>query len=51
MKDCTELNKITEVLNQLNIEEAGISSLFCKRKRSIKPFELAMSLMAGLGDK
>jgi hypothetical protein len=51
MKDCTELNKITEVLNQLNIEQARISSLFCKRKRSIKPFELVMSLMAGLGDK
>ena len=28
-----------------------IGSKFCKRERTIKPFELVMSLITGLGDK
>ncbi|MBH0059481.1 IS4 family transposase, partial [Pseudoalteromonas sp. SWXJZ94C] len=47
----TELNKITKVLNDFNINEIGKTSRFCSRKRIIKPFELVMSLITALGDK
>jgi IS4 transposase len=51
MKDCTELKQITEVLNKFTINDIGNRSKFCKRERAIKPFELVMSLITGLGDK
>ena len=51
MGDCTELRRITEVLNEFNINKIGNSSRFCKRQRTVKPFELVMSLITGLGDK
>lgn len=47
----TELNKITKVLNDFNINEIGKKSRFCSRKRIIKPFELVMSLITAPGDK
>lgn len=47
----TELNKITKVLNDFNINEIGKKIRFCSRKRIIKPFELVMSLITALGDK
>ena len=50
-KHNTELNKITKVLNDFNINEIGKTSRFCSRKRIIKPFELVMSLITALGDK
>jgi hypothetical protein len=50
-KHNTELNRITKVLNDLNINEIGKTSRFCSRKRIIKPFELVMSLITALGDK
>jgi len=50
-KHNTELNKITKVLNDFNINEIGKKSRFCSRKRIIKPFELVMSLITALGDK
>ena len=50
-KDITELQRITEVLGELKINEIGKSVNFCNRKRIIKPFELVMSLITALGDK
>lgn len=50
-KHNTELNQITKVLNDFNINEMGKISHFCSRKRIIKPFELVMSLITALGDK
>jgi len=50
-KHNTELNKITKVLNDFNINEIGKTSRFFSRKRIIKPFELVMSLITALGDK
>ncbi|TYK64866.1 IS4 family transposase [Colwellia echini] len=50
-KHNTELNKITKVLNDYNINEIGKEIRFCSRKRIIKPFELVMSLITALGDK
>ena len=50
-KHNTELNKITKVLNDFNINEIGKKIRFCSRKRIIKPFELVMSLITALGDK
>jgi hypothetical protein len=50
-KHNTELNKITKVLNDFNINEIGKTTRFCSRKRIIKPFELVMSLITALGDK
>jgi hypothetical protein len=47
----TELNRITKVLNDFNINEIGKTSRFYSRKRIIKPFELVMSLITALGDK
>ena len=47
----TELNKITKVLNDYNINQIGITTRCCSRKRIIKPFELVMSLITALGDK
>ncbi len=43
----TELNKLAKVLNDFNINEMGIKSQFCSRKRIIKPFELVMSVNNG----
>ena len=50
-KHNTELNKITKVLNDFNINEIGKNSRFCSRKRIIKPFERVMSSITALGDK
>ena len=50
-KHNTELNKLTKVLNDFNINEIGKTSRFCNRKRIVKPFELVMSLITALGDK
>ena len=50
-KHNTELNKITKVLNDFNINEIGKTNRFCSCKRIIKPFELVMSLITALGDK
>ena len=50
-KHNTELNNITKVLNDFNINEIGKTTRFCSRKRVIKPFELVMSLITALGDK
>ena len=46
-----ELAKITEVLNEYKINDIGKSCGFCERQRVVKPFELVMSLITGLGDK
>ncbi len=43
----TELNKLAKVLNDFTINEMGIKSQFCSRKRIIKPFELVMSVNNG----
>jgi len=50
-KHNTELNKITKVLNDFNINDIGKPTRFCSRKRIIKPFELVMSLITALGDR
>ena len=50
-KHNTELNKITKVLNDFNMNEIGKSRRFCSCKRIIKPIELVMSLTTALGDK
>jgi hypothetical protein len=47
----TELEHITKVLDDFNINEIGKTSRFCTRKRLVKPFELVMSLITALGDK
>ena len=47
----TELQQITKVLSELNINKIGKKVNFCSRKRLIKPFELVMSLITALGDK
>ena len=51
MKDITNIQQITKVLNQFIINDIGSTSQFCKRERAIKPFELVMSLITALGDK
>jgi len=47
-KHNTELNKITKVLNDFNINEISKKVRFCSCKRIIKPFELVMSLITAL---
>lgn len=50
-KNNNELTKITEVLNEFKINDIGKSTGFCSRQRTVKPFELVMSLLTALGDK
>ena len=46
-----ELNKITEVLNEFNINDIGKRCGFCHRERIVKPYELVMALVTAMGDK
>ena len=46
-----ELNKITEVLNEFNINDIGKRCGFCHRERIVKPYEVVMALVTAMGDK
>ncbi len=46
-----ELSKITEVLNEFNINDIGERCGFCVRKRVVKPYELVIALVTAMGDK
>ncbi len=46
-----ELTKITEVLNEFNINGIGQRCGFCVRKRVVRPYELVMTLVTAMGDK